>query len=129
MVKQQDSRRESIRIGEFFAPADPAAERLEGFDEFEISVRSAIKRPTLSQQAASAVIFGRYFQPDRLRGFFRNRHAGGRNPDTGQRAAEAGVFQGLSRGITIIAVADQQKLEPPGPVRWLRIVDVPGGGI
>jgi hypothetical protein len=45
------------------------------------------------------------------------------------RTAEAGVLQRLARRIAVAAIADQQQLEPPGPVGGRRTIDVSGRDI
>src|SRR5471030_1672242 len=63
------------------------------------------------------------------RSFFRDGHARRRDPYARQRAAKAGIFQRLAASVAILAVADQQKLKPSGPIGRLRIVDMFGCGI
>src|SRR6185437_5981789 len=52
-----------------------------------------------------------------------------RDPNTRQRAAEAGILQRITGGIAILTVADQQEFEASGPVcRW-RVINMSGRGI
>src|SRR5258706_3588436 len=129
VVDQQDPRGERVGVRKPLAPADPAPQRLKRFHELQVSVRGAIERPALTEQAPAAVVLGGNLQTDRARSLFRNRHAGRRDPYARQRAAETRILQRLSRGVAILAVTDQQKLKASGPVGRLRIVDMFGRGI
>ena len=50
IMDQQNPRGEGVGVRQPLAPADPAAQRLEGFHEFQIGVGGAIERPALAQQ-------------------------------------------------------------------------------
>ncbi len=129
IMDQQDPRGERVAVRQPLAPADPAAQRLEGLHEFQIGIRRAIERPARAEQAPAAVVLGGNFQPDRAGCFLRDRNARRRDPHARQRAAEAGIFQRLARGVAMTAAADQQELEASGPIGRLRIVDMFGRGI
>src|SRR5712691_6921866 len=93
------------------------------------SRRGAIERPALAEETPSAIVLGRDLQPDRARGLLGYWDTRRRDPDPRQRAAEAGVRERLARGVAILAIANQQQLEPPGPVGRGRAVDVFGRDI
>jgi hypothetical protein len=97
MVDQQDARGEGIGLGHSLAADDPAVQRLEGFHELLIGIRSAMQRPAFAEQAPSAVVFGRDFEANGAGGFLRHRHARRRDPDARQRTAESRRSQRLAR--------------------------------
>src|SRR5260370_26425868 len=129
MMNQQDARGEGLAVRERLAAADPAAQRLKGFHELLIGIRGAIERPALAEQTPAGLVLGGNFETERGCCFLRDRRARRCYPHARQRAAKAGILQRLTRGVAILAVADQQEFKTSGPVGDRRTIDVPGRDI
>src|SRR5258708_17885779 len=129
MMDQQNPRGESVGVRKRLAAADPAAQRLKGFHELLVGIRGAIERPALAEQTPAGLVLGGNFETDRARGFLRDRRARRCYPHARQRTAKPGILQRLTRGVAILAVADQQELKTSGPVGDRHTIDVPGRNI